>query len=161
MKRILIAALVWAAAGSALAQVNVSSAWARSTVPGQSGTGAFMTIVSKDGGKLVGAASAVAGVVELHEMAMDNNVMKMRAIPALDLPAGREVQLKPGGYHVMLLDLKGQVKAGDVVPVTLVLEGKDGQRSTLDIKATARPLGGAAAGAAAPAAAGDHSHHKH
>ena len=94
MNRILIAALVWAAAGSALAQVNVSSAWVRSTVPGQSGTGAFMTITSKDGGKLVGAASAVAGVVELHEMAMDNNVMKMRAVPALDLPAGRRASAK-------------------------------------------------------------------
>jgi periplasmic copper chaperone A len=138
MKRILIAALVWAAAGSALAQVNVSSAWVRSTVPGQSGTGAFMTIVSKDGGKLVGAASAVAGVVELHEMAMDNNVMKMRAVPALDLPAGREVQLKPGGYHVMLLDLKRPLKVGEKVQIELRLESRDGKRVTQPVEVEVR-----------------------
>lgn len=138
MKRILIAALVWAAAGSALAQVNVSSAWARSTVPGQGGTGAFMTIVSKDGGKLVGAASAVAGVVELHEMAMENNVMKMRAIPALDLPAGREVQLKPGGYHVMLLDLKRPLKVGEKVQIELRLETRDGKRVTQPVEVEVR-----------------------
>ena len=138
MKRILIAALVWAAAGSALAQVNVSSAWVRSTVPGQSGTGAFMTIVSKDGGKLVGAASTVAGVVELHEMAMDNNVMKMRAIPALDLPAGREVQLKPGGYHVMLLDLKRPLKVGEKVQIELRLETRDGKRVAQPVEVEVR-----------------------
>jgi periplasmic copper chaperone A len=138
MKRILIAALVWAASGSALAQVNVSSAWARSTVPGQGGTGAFMTIVSKDGGKLVGAASAVAGVVELHEMAMENNVMKMRAIPALDLPAGREVELKPGGYHVMLLDLKRPLKVGEKVQIELRLETRDGKRVTQPVEVEVR-----------------------
>ncbi len=138
MKRILIAALVWAAAGSAVAQVNVSSAWARSTVPGQGGTGAFMTLISKDGGKLVGAASPVAGVVELHEMAMDNNVMKMRAIPALDLPAGREVQLKPGGYHVMLLDLKRPLKVGEKVQIELRLETRDGKRVTQPVEVEVR-----------------------
>jgi hypothetical protein len=138
MRRILIAALVWAAAGSALAQVNISSAWARSTVPGQGGTGVFMTLVSKDGGKLVGAGSPVAGVVELHEMAMDNNVMKMRAIPALDLPAGREVQLKPGGYHVMLLDLRRPLKVGEKVQIELRLETRDGKRITQPVEVEVR-----------------------
>jgi len=138
MSRILIAALVWAAAGSALAQVNVSSAWARSTVPGQGGTGAFMTLVARDGGKLIGAASPVAGVVELHEMAMENNVMKMRAIPSLDLPAGREVQLKPGGYHVMLLDLKRPLKVGEKVQIELRLETRDGKRVTQPVEVEVR-----------------------
>jgi copper(I)-binding protein len=138
MKRILLAALAWAVAGSAMAQVDVRSAWARSTVPGQGGTGAFMTITSKDGGKLVGAASAIAGVVELHEMAMDNNVMKMRAIPALDLPAGREVQLKPGGYHVMLLDLKRPLKVGEKVQIELRLETRDGKRVTQPVEVEVR-----------------------
>jgi copper(I)-binding protein len=138
MNRILVAALVWAAAGSSLAQVNVSSAWARSTVPGQGGTGAFMTLVSRDGGKLIGAASPVAGVVELHEMAMDNNVMKMRAIPSLDLPAGREVQLKPGGYHVMLLDLKRPLKVGEKVQIELRLETRDGKRVTQPVEVEVR-----------------------
>ena len=138
MKRILMAALVWAAAGSALAQVTVSSAWARATVPGQTGTGAFMSIVAKDGGKLLGAASPVAGVVELHEMSMDNNVMKMRAIPTLDLPAGREVQLKPGGYHVMLLDLRRPLKVGEKVQLELRLETRDGKRVTQPVEVEVR-----------------------
>ncbi|MGB2819299.1 MAG: copper chaperone PCu(A)C [Burkholderiaceae bacterium] len=138
MKRILIACLVLAATGSAWAQVTVTSPWARSTVPGQTGTGAFMTLVSKDGGRLVGAASPVAGVVELHEMSMDNNVMKMRAVPGVDLPAGREVQLKPGGYHVMLLDLKRPLKAGDKVQVELRLETRDGKRVTQPVEVEVR-----------------------
>jgi copper(I)-binding protein len=98
----------------------------------------------------------VAGVVEVHEMAMDGGVMKMRAVPSLALPAGKAVDLKPGGYHVMLMDLKGQVKDGDTVPVTLVVEGKDGKRQTLELKVPARK-------AAAPTMKhGDgHSAHKH
>ena len=139
MKRILIAALVWAATGSiAWAQVSISSPWARSTVPGQMGTGAFMTIVSKEGGRLVGAASPVAGVVELHEMSMENNVMKMRPITGLDLPAGREIQLKPGGHHVMLLDLKRPLKAGDKVKIELRLETRDGKRVTQPVEVEVR-----------------------
>ena len=149
MKRILMVCLLLAATGSAWAQVTVTSPWARSTVPGQMGTGAFMTIVSKDGGRLVGAASAVAGVVELHEMAMDNNVMKMRAVPGVDLPAGREVQLKPGGYHVMLLDLKRPLKAGEKVQLELRLETRDGKRVTQPVDVEVR---------SAPPAAEAHKH---
>jgi hypothetical protein len=85
----------------------------------------------------------VAGIVEIHEMAMEGNVMKMRALPAgLDLPAGKSVELKPGGYHVMLMDLKKELKAGDTVPVTLVIEGADKKRETVEIKAPVRALGG-------------------
>jgi copper(I)-binding protein len=138
MKKLLAAAFLWAAAGAALAQVDITAAWARPAVPGQTGTGAFMTIVSKDGARLVGAASPVAGVVEIHEMAMDNNVMKMRAIPALDLPAGREVQLKPGGHHVMLLDLKRPLKVGDKVQIELRLETRDGKRVTQPVEVEVR-----------------------
>jgi copper(I)-binding protein len=138
-----------AVAGVAWAQVDVTSAWARPAVPGQSGTGAFMTIVSKDGGRLIGAASPDAGVVEIHEMAMDNNVMKMRPINALELPAGREVQLKPGGHHVMLLDLKHPLKVGDKVRIELRLETRDGKRVTQPVEVEVR--------SAAPAAAS----HKH
>lgn len=138
MKPFLAAVFLWTLAGVALAQVDVTMAWARPAVPGQTGTGAFMTIVSKDGARLVGAASPVAGVVEIHEMAMDNNVMKMRAIPALELPAGREVQLKPGGHHVMLLDLKRPLKAGDKVQIELRLETRDGKRVTQPVVAEVR-----------------------
>jgi copper(I)-binding protein len=73
-------------------------------------------------------------------MAMEGNVMKMRAVPALDLPAGKAVELKPGGYHLMLMGLKNELKAGDTVPVTLVVEGADGKRETIELKAPVKPL---------------------
>jgi len=138
MKQFLAAVILSTLAGAALAQVEVSSAWARPAVPGQSGTGAFMTIVSRDGARLLGATSPVAGVVEIHEMAMDNNVMRMRAIPSLDLPAGRAVQLKPGGHHVMLLDLKRPLKVGDKVAVELRLETRDGKRVSQPVEVEVR-----------------------
>lgn len=124
----------------AIAQVNVKDAWVRATVPAQKATGAFMQLTAPAGARLVEARSPAAAIVEIHEMAMDNNVMKMRAISGLDLPAGRTVDLKPGGYHVMLIDLKGQLKAGDAVPLTLVFEDKDKKRQSVEVKATARPL---------------------
>jgi periplasmic copper chaperone A len=163
MKQLLISTLL-AVTASAWAQapapVEVKDAWVRATVAQQKSTGAFMQLTAPADTRVVGARSPIAGVAQIHEMAMEKDVMRMREVKELALPAGKAVELKPGGYHVMLLDLKGQVKAGDVVPVTLVLESKDGQRSTLEVKATARPLGGAAA--AAPAAAGgDHGAHKH
>lgn len=121
-------------------QTTVKDPWVRGTVAQQKATGLFAQITSVNGGKLVSASSPVAGVVEIHEMAMDGNVMKMRAVPGLDLPAGQAVELKPGGYHVMLLDLKKQLKAGDTVPVTLVVEGKDGKKESIELKAPVKPL---------------------
>jgi copper(I)-binding protein len=138
MKQWLCAGLLWLAAAAASAQVDVRDAWARAAVPGQMGTGAFMTLTSKDGARLIGAASPVAGVVEIHEMAVDNNVMRMRAVGALDLPAGRAVQLKPGGHHVMLMDLKRPLKAGEKVPLELQLELRDGRRITQPVQAEVR-----------------------
>ena len=122
----------------AMAQVTVKDPWIRATVPEQKTTGAFMQLTSGSDTRLIEARSAVAKTVEVHEMKMDGNIMKMNAVPALDLPAGKTVELKPGSYHVMLVDLKGQVKAGDSVPLTLVFEGKDKKRETVDVKATAR-----------------------
>jgi len=119
------------------AQVTVTAPWIRGTVPQQMATGAFMQLKSAKNAKLVEARSPVAGVVEIHEMKLDNNVMRMRAVPALELPAGRMVELKPGGYHVMLMDLKQQMKEGEVVPVTLVIESA-GKRETIEVKATVR-----------------------
>lgn len=133
------------AALPAWAQTSVQDAWIRGTVAQQKATGMFARITSAAGGKLVAASSPVAGVVEIHEMVMDNNVMKMREVPGgLPLSAGKTVDLKPGGYHVMLMDLKGQVKDGEVVPVSLVFEGKDGKKQTVEVKAPARPLNAAA-----------------
>jgi periplasmic copper chaperone A len=144
------AALLWLLATStAYAQTTVADAWVRGTVEQQKATGLFAQITSVAGGKLVSASSPVAGVVEIHEMKMEGNVMKMRAVPGLDLPAGKAVMLKPGGYHVMLMDLKQPLKTGDLVPVTLVVEGADKKRETIEIKAPVKAL-------AAPA-----SEHKH
>jgi len=144
MKRITLTLAALVLAATAQAQVSVKDAWVRATVPQQKATGAFMQLVSAKDARLVEAKSPVAGVVEIHEMAMVDQVMKMRAVPGLELPAGKMVELKPGGYHVMLLDLKGQVKDGDMVPLTLVVEGRDGKRQTLELKVPARPLNAAA-----------------
>ena len=122
------------------AQTTVKDPWVRGTVAGQKATGMFGQITSTAGGKLVSASSPVAGVVEVHEMVMDGNVMKMRAVAGLELPAGKAVELKPGGYHVMLLDLKHELKAGDSVPVRLIIEGAGGKRETLEVKAPVKAL---------------------
>ncbi len=139
--RPLAAAALALAAATAFAETQVQDPWVRGTVAQQTATGMFARLTSTTGGRLVSAASPVAGVVEIHEMAMDGNVMRMRAIPGLDLPAGKPVELKPGGYHVMLMDLKQPLKAGDTVPVTLVIQGADGKRETVEVQAPVRPLG--------------------
>ena len=131
-------------AAPAAAQITVKEPWVRATVAAQKATGAFMQISSASDAKLVEAKSPVAGVVEIHEMKMDNHVMKMRAVSGVALPAGKTVELKPGGYHVMMMDLKAQVKEGDTVPLTLVFEGKDKKRETVEVKAVAKSLTGVA-----------------
>jgi hypothetical protein len=103
-------------------------------------TGAFMEVTSKAGATLVGAASPVAGVTEIHEMKMDGGVMKMRAVARLDLPAGKPVILGPGGYHVMLMNLKQTIKPGDSVPLTLQFEGKDKKVEMVEVVAEVRDL---------------------
>ncbi len=148
-------------ASLAHAQVTVSEAWVRATVAQQKATGAFMQLQSAQDAKLVSAQSPVAGVTEVHEMAMDNGVMKMRAIPSLALPAGKAVELKPGGYHVMLMDLKGQVKDGDMVPVILVVEGKDGKRQNIEVKAPARLMNKPVMGNDLSRTGHSHGEHKH
>lgn len=144
MKKTLAVVACIACATSAFAQIAVKDAWVRATVPQQMATGAFMQLTAPADSKLVEVKSPAAGIVEIHEMKRENNVMKMRAVNGLDLPAGKTVELKPGGYHVMLMDLKAQVKAGDNVPLTLVFEGKDKKRETVEIKASAKSLTGAA-----------------
>ena len=147
-----LASLLLAAAAAVSAQTTVKDAWVRGTVAQQKSTGAFMQITSAQGGTLVSVQSPAAGVVAVHEMAMDGNVMKMRALGAgLELPAGKTVELKPGGYHVMLMDLKQPLASGDSVPLTLVVEGKDGKRETIEVKAPVKAL-------AAPHGAAEHKH---
>ena len=144
MKMKIVASLFATLLSSAtLAQVAVTDPWVRATVPQQKATGAFMQITAAADVRLVEARSPAANIVELHEMVMEKDVMKMRALPGLDLPAGKTVELKPGGYHVMLIDLKAQVKEGDVVPLTVVVEDKNGKRESIEITAEVRPLNSA------------------
>jgi hypothetical protein len=128
------------AAAPAIAQVEVKDAWIRATVSQQKATGAFMRLTAAQATRVVQVSSPVAGVAEIHEMSMADNVMRMRAVTALDLPAGQTVELKPGGYHVMLLDLKQTIKEGDVVPLTLTLEGSDGKRTNMEVKVPVRGM---------------------
>jgi len=142
LRALTIALASLAASLPALAQTTVKDAWVRGTVAQQKATGAFFSITAAQGGKLLSAASPAAGVVEIHEMAMDGNTMKMRALTAgLDLPAGKAVELKPGSYHVMLMDLKAPLKTGEAIDLTLVVEGKDGKKETLTVKAPVKALG--------------------
>ncbi len=139
---------------AAQAQTTVTDAWVRGTVAQQKATGLFGVITSLQGGRLVAASSPVAGVVEVHEMSMAGTTMQMRPVQGgLPLPAGQAVALQPGGYHVMLLDLKQPLKAGDMVSVSFVVEGADGRRETVEVKAPVRPLGAPAAPASQ-----DHGH---
>ena len=140
MKKFALAIALSFASLPVFADVTVDDVWVRATVPQQMATGAFMRLTSDGDARLVSADSPVANVVEIHEMIMDGNVMKMNAIPGVDLPAGEVVELKPGGYHVMLMGLKQQVKDGDEVPISIVVEAVDGARQTIELKAHARPL---------------------
>ncbi|HUO44698.1 MAG TPA: copper chaperone PCu(A)C [Burkholderiales bacterium] len=120
------------------AGVTVSDAWIRATAPGQTSAAVYLQIKSDAAAKLVGASSPAAKTAQIHEMSMQGNVMKMRPIDALDLPAGKTVELKPGGYHVMLENIAKPLKKGATVPVTLTIEGADKQRQSLEVKAEVR-----------------------
>ncbi len=143
MKSLLIAlagmlAMCWTATCSA--QVTVSDAWARATAPGQKIAGAYLKITSATPAYLVGGSSPAARVVEVHQMTMANNVMKMRPVARLELPAGTAVELKPGGYHLMLVDVVRPLVKGDSVPLTLKVEDKHGRRHDVEVKAVVGDL---------------------
>jgi copper(I)-binding protein len=151
LQKILVLASVAATtvlAPNSWAQTTVQDAWVRGTVAQQKATGAFMQITSAQGGKLVAVATPVAGVAEIHEMKMEGSVMKMAAVSALELPAGKAVWLKPGGYHLMLMELKQALKEGDSVPLTLTVQGMDGKKELVELKLPVKALGMAAPAAA-------------
>jgi hypothetical protein len=160
MKRIVLVLAATLAAASSFAQVTVKEPWVRATVATQKVTGAYMQLTSTKDMKLVDVRSPIAGRSEIHEMSMED-VMKMRAVPSIPLPAGKPVALTSGGAHVMLFDLKREVKAGEAVPLTLVLEGPDGVREQVVVKAEARPLGSGHAHAEADEDEHGHGHGHH
>lgn len=125
---------------TALAQVKVSEPWVRGTVAPQKVTGAFMELSAEQDVRLVQVKSSVAGTAEIHEMKMDNNVMKMQAIESLPIAAGKSLSLKPGSYHIMLFDLNKTLANDEQVPITLVFEDKAKKRFNIDVKAVVKPL---------------------
>jgi copper(I)-binding protein len=129
------------AAGAAQAQVQIKDPWIRATVAQQPVTGAFMKIESAVSARLVEVRSPVAGRVELHQTRIEQGIARMHHVPAIPLPA----ELKPGGFHVMLMDLKRQLKAGEIVPLEVVVEGADGKRQVVAVQAPVRPIHGKAA----------------
>src|ERR1700704_1808642 len=129
-----------AAAGVAHGQVEARAAWVRGTVPGQTTAGAYMELTSNRRARLLGAESPAAGSAEIHEMKMEGNVMRMRAVPRLELPPGKTVELKPGGHHMMLVDLKRPLKKGDLIPIHLKIELSDKTVKTIQVMAEVRDL---------------------
>lgn len=123
------------------ANISVTETWARTTVPGQKVSGGYFQITSDADARLVKASSTAVPRVEMHEMSMDGDVMRMREVKAIDLPKGKTVSLEPGGFHLMLMNLKKPIAAGDMIPVTLVVES-GGKKQTVDIKLEARAAGG-------------------
>ncbi|MDH0650121.1 copper chaperone PCu(A)C [Pseudomonas sp. GD03858] len=139
----------------AFAQTTVSDAWVRASVAHQQSTGAFMTLTASGDSKLVSVASPVAKDVQVHEMVMNGDVMKMGPVDAIALPAGKPVVLDPNGYHVMLMGLNQQVKEGEKVPLTLTIVDAKGAKETVQVQAEVRALN-------AEAGAGhDHMHMNH
>jgi periplasmic copper chaperone A len=119
LHRVLALTLFCLATTLSWAQVRVEGAWARPTVPGQQGGGGYLTLTSAVADRLVGGSTPLAQRFELHTMAMKGDVMEMRELDAVELPAGKKVEFKPGGLHVMFIGLKAPLKVGTKVPVTL------------------------------------------
>ncbi len=124
------------------ANISVTDAWVRATMPGQPVGAAYMQIESDADARLVGVSSSAVPRVEVHEMKMDGDVMRMREVKAVALPKGRTVSLEPGGFHIMLMNLKKPIMAGDSIPLTLTIES-GGKQQTVEVKAEARAMGGA------------------
>ena len=154
----LLAALAVVSGAAAWAQANapvtVLAPWARATVQGQRTSGAFMTLEAREPVMLVGASSPVAGRAELHEMKMEGDVMRMREVDSLRVDAGKPLQLKPGGYHMMLVDLKAPLAPNTSIPLTLTFRTAAGEQRNLALQV---PVS-----ATPPKEAGAHgSHSKH
>jgi periplasmic copper chaperone A len=123
------------------AAIRAEQAWARATAPQQKVGGAYVTLMSPASDRLVGVSSPIAGRAGVHEMRMDGNVMQMREVTdGLALPAGKVVALAPGGYHIMLMDLKQPLVAGQVIPMQLRFR----TAPPLDVRVQVAPVGASA-----------------
>ena len=140
-RSLLAGAIVAAASPDVAAGVTATEAWVRGTVPAQSATGAFLTLEASENSSVVAVSTPAAKSAHIHASEHKDGVMQMRAIDSLKLPAGRRVELKPGGYHVMLEGLARPLAAGDRVPLTFTIEDEGGKRTRLEVSAEVRPLG--------------------
>ena len=121
----------------AQAELKISNAWVKPTVPGQPVAGGYMAITSDKDIEIIEVLSPVAGKAEIHSMSMEGNIMRMKKLNQLQLKAGKVVELKPGGFHIMLMELKHQIKQAEVVPISLVTQDGNGKKATITIKAIA------------------------
>ena len=149
-RHILVLAAASLFTSAAFAQVTVGDPWIRATVPAQKTAGAFMQLRSARATRLVEVQTLVAGRAEVHQKGMEGQTMRMHKVDGIDLPAGQTVNLASGGYHVMLFDLKRQLKDGEQVPLTLTFVGADKKRENVTVQVPVKPLTYTAA--AAPAA---------
>ena len=133
--------LAGSVAALAADRVAVSNAWVRATAPGQEVGAAYMDIRSQSDATLISVESQAADFVEIHMMSMKNGVMEMRMLETMPLPAGKVVKLEPGGFHLMLIDLKKSLKAGDEVSFTLHLKDANGNGSQVKVTAPVRSGG--------------------
>ena len=118
--------------------VDIDGAWARSSVPGQKVSGAYMTLTARQEGlRLIGASSSFARKLEIHEMRMDGEVMRMKRIPELQLPKDQGVSLAPGAYHLMLLGLKQALPERTLIPIRLQFVDAKGIIRNLSIQVPA------------------------
>jgi periplasmic copper chaperone A len=147
LKVVVAAAIGFSCAAQAqkakVGSIEIEHAYTRATVPGQKVGGGFMKIENKGAAdSLVSATSPIAGEVQLHEMAMDGNVMKMRQVKDIVVPAGGTVELKPGGMHIMFMNIKAPLKAGEAVPVKL----KFAKAGEVEVKMPVDAMGGSQGG---------------
>ena len=122
------------------AEVKVGDAWTRATAPGQDSAMVQMVITSKQAAKLVGVSSKVAQTAELHSMVHEGGMMKMRQVDAIDLPAGKSLDLGEAGYHVMLVGLKNPIKEGAKVEIVLTVRQSGGKEEAVKVEAEVKPL---------------------
>ena len=135
---ILLSCMLFASTVQAKENIQVSNAWVRATVPGQEVSGAFFSVKSLPPAKLIKVESSIADSVEIHSMTMKNGVMEMRELKTLALPAGKLVKLAPGELHLMLIDIKRQLKPGDEVPLKLTLQYENNTQAVKEITAVVR-----------------------
>jgi periplasmic copper chaperone A len=122
--------------------VRITNAWVRGTVFGQRGSGAYMNIQSDAPARILSAASPAADNVEIHNMKMENGIMRMSPVKSIALEAGKPLRFMPGSYHVMLMGLKDQLKKGDTVPITITLEYVDKKVRQVRVNAEVRDVTG-------------------